>query len=192
MEFIDLIRKNRSYRNFDESVHLTDEELRSFVNCARLSASAANRQPLKYYISNDAKTNALIQPLTAWAAKLRPGRMLPDPGHNPTAFIVICVDTAILPNPQAADRDVGIAAQSILLAATSKGFGGLMIGAFNKSVKQALELPEQLEPALIIALGKPAESVVLEDAQGSIDYYRDAQDVHHVPKRPLSEIILGK
>ncbi|MBQ4226647.1 MAG: nitroreductase family protein [Clostridia bacterium] len=192
MEFIDLIRKNRSYRNFDESVRISDEELRSFVNCARLSASAANRQPLKYYISNDAKTNALIQPLTAWAAKLRPERMLPDPGHNPTAFIVICVDTAILPNPQAADRDVGIAAQSILLAATSKGFGGLMIGAFNKSVKQALELPEQLEPALIIALGKPAESVVLEDAQGSIDYYRDAQDVHHVPKRPLSEIILGK
>ena len=192
MDFIDLICKNRSYRNFDESVRLTDEELRSFVNCARLSASAANRQPLKYYISNDDTTNALIQPLTAWAAKLRPGRMLPDPGHNPTAFIVICVDTGILSNPQSADRDVGIAAQSILLAATAKGFGGLMIGAFNKSVKQALNLPEALEPALIIALGKPAETVVLEDAQGSVDYYRDAQDVHHVPKRPLSEIILGK
>ena len=192
MEFLDLIKQNRSYRNFDESDRLDRKTVLSFIECARLSASAANSQPLKYYISTEDETNALIQPLTAWAAKLRPGRVLPDAGHYPTAFIVICVDTDITKDPAKADRDVGIAAQSILLSAVSQGYGGLMIGAFNRaSAKQALKLSENLEPALVIALGKPAEKIVLEDANGSIDYYRDAQDVHHVPKRRMEEIIIN-
>ncbi len=190
MEFLELIKKNRSYRSFDESIRLSKETLLSFVECARLSASGSNSQPLKYYISADRETNALIQPHTAWAAKLRPGRILPDPGHYPTAFIVICVDTGITPDPYKADRDVGIAAQSILLSAVSQGYGGIMIGAFSKSVKQALRLPVNLEPALIIALGKPDEQIVLEEASDSVDYYRDENDTHHVPKRPLNEIVI--
>lgn len=192
MEFIDLIKLNRSYRNFDEQVKLSRETVLSFVECARLSASAANAQPLKYYISVDEGTNALIQRETAWAAKLRPQRILPDAGHYPTAFIVICVDTAIQKEPVKADRDVGIAAQSILLSAVSQGYGGLMIGAFNRlNTKKALALPESLEPALIIVLGKPSEKVVLEDTDGSIDYYRDEKDVHHVPKRRMEDIIIN-
>ncbi|MBQ9409837.1 MAG: nitroreductase family protein [Clostridia bacterium] len=193
MEFIDLIKRNRSYRNFDESAKLSRETVLSFIECARLSASAANAQPLKYYVSTDADTNALIQKETAWAAKLRPQRMLPDAGHNPTAFIVICVDTTIQKQPANADRDIGIAAQSILLSAVSQGYGGLMIGAFNRqNTKQALRLAENMEPALVIALGKPAEVVVLEDSDGSIDYYRDENDVHHVPKRRMEEIIINE
>ena len=191
MEFSELIKLNRSYRAFDESVKLDRETILSFIDCARLSASAANAQPLKYFISNDDKTNAVILPLTAWAAKLRPGRILPEDGHHPTAFIVICVDTNIQKDVSKADRDVGIAAQSILLSAVSKGFGGLMIGAFNRQgAKQALAFSENLEPALVIALGKPDEKVVLEDSKGSIDYYRDENDVHHVPKRTMEEIII--
>ena len=191
MEFAELIKNNRSYRNFDESVRLSRETVLSFIECARLSASAANMQPLKYFVSTDDETNALIQPHTAWAAKLRPDRILPDPGHFPTAFIVICVDTEIQKDPPKADRDIGIAAQSILLSAVSQGYGGLMIGAFSKDgVKQALKLRENLAPALVIALGKPDERIVLEDTDGSIDYYRDERDVHHVPKRKLRDILI--
>ncbi len=190
MDFKQLILRNRSYRSFDEKTLLSREQVQSFIECARLSPSAGNNQPLKYFISCDEKTNALIQPLTAWAAKLKE-RHFPPKGHKPTAFIVICVDTAIVKEPAKADRDVGIAAQSILLSAVSQGYGGLMIGAFKRGeTKQALHLPENLEPALVIALGKPDETVVLEDANGSIDYYRDEKDTHHVPKRRLEEIII--
>ena len=105
---------------------------------------------------------------------------------------MICVDTDIAKEPAKADRDIGIAAQSILLSAVSQGYGGLMIGAFNRAAaKQALKLSENLEPSLVIALGKPTEKIVLEDAEGSTDYYRDAQDVHHVPKRRMEEIIIN-
>ena len=191
MNFLELVKQNRSYRTYDESVKLTRETVESFIECARLSASAGNNQPLKYYISVNDETNELIQAQTAWAAKLRP-RVFPPEGHKPTAFIVICVDTAITKEPAKADRDVGIAAQTILLSAVSQGYGGLMIGAFNRAAtKQALKLQEQLEPALVIALGKPDEEIVLEDANGSIDYYRDENDVHHVPKRPMKEIIIN-
>ena len=191
MNFLDLVKQNRSYRSFDESVKLSRETVKSFIECARLSASAANNQPLKYFISADEGTNALIQPQTAWAAKLRP-RVFPEKGHYPTAFIVICVDTDITKDPAKADRDVGIAAQTILLSAVSQGYGGLMIGAFNRAAtKKELSLEEHLEPALVVALGKPDEKIVLEDANGSIDYYRDEDDTHHVPKRRLEEIIIN-
>ena len=192
MDFTELIKQNRSYRSFDESVYLSKETLLSFVNCARLSASAANRQPLKYLISYDKETNALIQSTTAWAAKLRPTRILPDPGHYPTAFIVICVDKEIMPDVQKADRDIGIAAQSILLSAVSQGYGGIMIGAFNKNVKELLGLAGRFEPALIIALGKPDEKIVLEDSADGVDYYRDKNDVHHVPKRRMEDILIQR
>ena len=192
MDFLDLIKKNRSYRSFDENVSISKDTLLSFVECARLSASAANRQPLKFFISSDKETKALIQSTTAWAAKLRPGRILPDPGHYPTAFIVICVDKQILPDAAKADRDIGIAAQSILLSAVSQGYGGIMIGAFSKNVKDLLGLEERYEPALIIALGKPDETIILEDSAESIDYYRDENDVHHVPKRRLEDIVIEK
>ena len=192
MDFLDLIRLNRSYRSFDENAVITKEKLLSFVECARLSASAANRQPLKYFLSADKETNALIQSTTAWAAKLRPNRILPDPGHYPQAFIVICVDRDILPDIQKADRDIGIAAQSILLSAVSQGYGGIMIGAFSKNVKELLRLDDRYEPSLILALGKPDENILLEDTDSSTDYYRDNNDVHHVPKRKLNDIVINR
>ncbi len=190
MDFMDLVKRNRSYRGYDESKKVTYEQLLQMVECARNAPSGANRQPLKYFLSYKPETNAVIQPNTLWAAKLK-DKKLPYTGHMPTAFIVICVDTKIAPDKAGANTDVGIAAQTILLAATSMGLGGCMIGAFKPSLKADLRLPDNISPALVIALGTPDETVVLEDAADSIDYYRDSQDIHHVPKRKLSDIILN-
>lgn len=63
----------------------------------------------------------------------------------------------------------------------------------RQELHQALNLPDELEIVLVIALGKPVETVVLEDlpTDGSIRYYRDAQQVHHVPKRSLQDLIVS-
>ena len=191
MDFLQLVEKNRSYRGFDESAQVSRGQLERLVECARLCPSSVNMQPLKYYLSCDAETNARIQPLTGWARRL-PEKNLPYPGHRPTAFIVICHDTLLAPNPERFYKDVGIVAQTILLGAVDMGLGGIMIGNFApEKVRQALGLRETLVPVLILALGKPDETIVLEEAKdGETGYYRDADDVHHVPKRPLSELIV--
>jgi nitroreductase len=185
----DLITKTRSYRRFDEEVPVDLDTLRWLVKLARFSASGANRQPLKFILSCDPETNAAIFPHTRWAGYLT-GWGGPAEGERPTAYIVIMGDNQIR---EAGGVDHGIAAQSMVLGATERGLGGCMIGSIDKpKLRAALEIPERYDILLIVALGKPAETVVLEDVgpDDSIKYYRDENDVHHVPKRTLDELIL--
>lgn len=185
----DLVRKNRSYRRFHQHDPVNLETLRSLVNLAQLSASANNLQPLKYILSCEPGTNALIFPHTRWAGYLKdwPG---PAEGERPAAYIVILGDTEIR---KSFGCDHGIAAQSIMLGATERGLGGCMIGSIDHDgLRQVLDIPKQYEILLVLALGKPKETVVLEEVgpDGNIRYYRDAEGVHHVPKRSLNELIL--
>ncbi len=186
----DLILKNRSYRRFYQEVAVELETLKELVDLARLSASAANMQPLRYILSCDPQKNALIFAHLAWAAYLEdwPG---PCEGEKPSAYIIILEDTQIS-HPLCCDH--GIAAQSILLGAVEKGLGGCIIGAVGKQeLRKALEIPDRYEILLVLALGKPRETVVIETVNpaGDIKYWRDSEGIHHVPKRPLDDIIVG-
>ena len=188
----DLVMKNRSYRGFDESFRFSREELLELVDLTRYTASSVNEQPLKYYIAFEKEEVEQILPLTMWARALK-DTQLPHSGMGPSAFIIICQDMNISANTTRFQRDVGIAAQTILLAAVEKGLGGCMIGSFRKpELKSRLGLSEGIEPNLVVALGKPAEKVILTEvgADGSTAYYRDENDVHYVPKRRLEDIIL--
>lgn len=189
---IDLLKKNRSYRGYDDSFRIDRSMLEELIDCTRYTASSVNIQPLKYFAASEPETVALIQPLTHWAGKLKELH-LPREGQRPTAFIVICQDMSVSDSPTMFQRDIGIAAQTILLAATEKGLGGCMIGSFEKNtLKKALSLPEQIEPMMVLAIGKPDETVLLTEVgpDGSTDYYRDENDVHFVPKRALKDILL--
>jgi len=187
----ELILQNRSYRGFDHSRKVTGEELLEMVDCARLSASSGNQQPLKYVLICTPEHVEAVQKTTRWAKAL-PEITLPHPGHEPTAFIVICQDRTISDAPQTFLRDVGISAQSILLKAAEMGLGGCMIGSFlREELIRAALIPDHYDPMLVIAVGKPDEKVVLTEAAGSVKYYRDEADVHYVPKRRLEDIVSG-
>ncbi len=185
-----LVLNNRSYRAFVPNVRIPEERVRAWIDLARRCPSARNAQPLKYAVVTDEETCARILPHTAWAGSL--GIKLPPDGHAPVAYVVVCHDTTVSTVNHFSLMDVGICAQTILLAATEEGFGGCMIGSFKAdAVREILSLPENLTPLLTIALGKPDETVVLtEAADGATRYYRDENNVHYVPKRPLDEIIL--
>jgi len=188
MPLTDLVSRCRSYRRFDERMPVGELVLRDLVGLARRAASAANRQPLKYVLSCAPEWNAKVFETLAWAAYL-PDWPGPAAGERPTAYIVVLVDTSISP---AADVDVGIAAQTILLGAVERGLGGCLFAAVKREqLASRLALPDRLTIALVIALGTPVETVVLEElpVDGSIRYYRDAAQVHHVPKRPLEELV---
>ncbi|MFI3115895.1 MAG: nitroreductase family protein [Clostridia bacterium] len=190
--FKDLVKFNRSYRGFDESKTFTREELIEYVDHARLTPSSVNTQPFRYYIANEKEVVDRIQPLTGWARAL-PDLNLPYEGKRPTAFIIVCQDKNISEAIPRFAKDVGIVSQTILLAAAEKNIGGCMIGNFSPDkVSQELNLAENIAPVLIIALGKPDETIILKEiSEGDdIKYYRDENDVHYVPKRKLEDIIL--
>ncbi|HOU26092.1 MAG TPA: nitroreductase family protein, partial [Candidatus Cloacimonas sp.] len=90
--------------------------------------------------------------------------------------------------------DTGIAAQTILLTAVDNGLGGCLLASVDKdAVHKIFLLPDNMDIVLVIALGYPAETVVIEDVtdQDKIEYWRDENTVHHVPKRKLSDLILN-
>lgn len=194
MNFLELVRENRSYRGYDQSVKVPREQLESLVELARLCPSSVNLQPLKYYLAYTQEQTEILQPLTGWARRLTHLK-LPHPGHCPTAFVVILHDREVAPDPARFFKDVGIVAQTMLLGAVEQGLGGCMIGNFDpKAVRVALKLKETLEPVLIVALGKPDETVVLTDVLpgGDVGYYRDEADRHYVPKRTREELIVNQ
>ncbi|MHC4122994.1 MAG: nitroreductase family protein [Planctomycetota bacterium] len=184
----DVILKNRSYRRFEQQTLIELETLKRLVDLARLSASAANLQPLKFILSCDSEKNDLIFPHLVWAGYLKDWAG-PKSGERPSAYIIIVGDTEV---SKSFGCDHGIAAQSILLGAAEKDLGGCMVGSINRAeLQQALNIPSRYQILLVLALGKPKEKVLIETAKsGDIKYWRDDEGIHHVPKRTLDEIIL--
>jgi len=184
----ELIYKTRSYRRFDESVRIGYKTLEGLVDLARLSASGANRQPLKYLIYNTEEDCARIFQSLIWAAYLKDWAG-PVAGESPSAYMIILGDKSIF---EVFGVDHGIAAQSIMLGAVEAGFGGCMIASLKKEIlRKELNIPERFEILLVLALGKPVENVIIDDIKdGDVRYWRDKDNNHHVPKRPLSELII--
>ena len=184
----ELIVKNRSYRRFDSTVKITGAELRTMVNAARCSASAANRQRIRFVLVNDSSLCDKIFPeiklagyLTEWAG--------PAENERPAAYVALMCKEEKLDTPLAID--IGIAAQSMLLSATEMGFGGCMIWSFNRPAVTELLGREEYVPALLIALGKPSERAYITDVKNDdVKYFRDENDDHAVPKRSLDELII--
>lgn len=184
----DLIIKNRSYRRFHQYERISVEQLKSWIDLARFSASGMNAQSLKYVLITNQEMCGKIFPLVSWAGYLRdwPG---PKDGERPAAYIVMLHDKDISSNYFCDD---GIAAQSILLGAVESGFGGcIMASVKRESLRKVLNLEDKYHIIQILALGKPKEKVVLDEMKnGNYKYWRDENEVHHVPKRSLGEIIL--
>jgi nitroreductase len=185
-----LVIKNRSCRRFKQNSPIPSESLKELIDLARLCPSGANKQPLKYIISNEAGKNSFIFPALAWAGYLKdwPG---PKEGEKPSAYIIILCDTEISENPGC---DHGIAAQTILLGAAEKNLGGCIIGSIQRQeLQESLKIPQRYKILLVLALGEPAEKIILQDTDSSqsIEYFRDSGGAHHVPKRKLEDIIIS-
>jgi len=188
MDFKDLILKNRSYRRFYEDESFPTEILLELVDYARLSPSARNDQPLKYIISNEQKISQKIFETVKWAGYLKDWDG-PVVGERPSAYIVVLLDSSI---SKTVDCDHGIVSQSILLGAISHGYGGCILGSFNRDqLMSSLDIDDKYIIKLVIALGKPKEDVVIESIKDDdVKYWRDEKLVHHLPKRELNDLVL--
>lgn len=189
MNVRELLLKNRSYRRFFQEEKITTQELLAIVESTRYAPSPANKQPLQFILVNRDEYNNMLFPHLNWAAYLKDWQG-PEEGERPAAYLVMLGDRSMSPF---IDWDYGIALQTILLSAVEMGYGGCAIASFNKEkVRELFNIGETFEIPGVIALGKPKESVVIDDAKdGDIKYWRDEEQVHHVPKRVLGDLIYG-
>ena len=185
-----LVEASRSVRSFRPNTEISEEALIELVDVARKCPAAMNLQPLKYRLVTKKEERDALLGITRWATSL--SIKLPPDDHEPAAYIVICHDKNIAEEKPIFMIDVGIVSQTMLLAAKEIGLGGCLIGsAAGETIRETLLLPENIAPKLILALGIPAEKAVLEEeANGNVAYYRDGDNVHHVPKRKLKDIII--
>lgn len=181
-----LLHRNRSYRGFDPAREVTQEELKTLLSVVPLTASAMNRQPLRFRLVTADKAPLVWPHITLGAAL--PDEHLPKQGLEPRAFIIVC---SAVPEDKMVDMDLGFAAQSILLKAVETGLGGLFILNIRKeALRQALDLP--LSPLAVIAIGKPAERIFLlpvSDPDKSFAYYRKDGN-HYVPKLQMESLLV--
>jgi len=182
----ELVRKARSFRRFDEKDRIPESVLRELVDLARITPSGGNSQPLRYRIVSQKEECDAVFPHLQWAAFLKdwPG---PAEGERPTGYIVLLAEG----NPMDA---VGIAGQTIQLAATDMGWGTIMLGSVDRDkVRAALKLADPWKIKIVVALGRPAETVLLEEVHegDSLEYYRTADGVHHVPKLALEDVLVA-
>lgn len=183
---LDIVKKARTYRRFQQKP-IGIDVLEELVEMARFAPSGANSQPLRYVICNNADVRKKLFPSIAWAAALKDWDG-PAEGERPMAYIMIVSE-------KHGGINTGIAAQTIVLGAMSKGIGACMIGALKRDqAAEAVNLDSRYNVELLIALGYPGEYVVVDDVHegDSLTYYRDDQDVHHVPKIIADELIIAK
>ena len=190
IKFKDLVMKTRSYRRFQQNEKMLPATLEYLIDLARNTPSARNAQPLKYvYSCNSLKNNEIFSCLK-WAGAL-PDWDGPAEGEKPAGYIIMLLDTEISANPY---WDPGIALQTIMLGASEMGLAGCPIASIESGrLTEILELPETLNICLVLAIGAPGEKVSLEPLRDeNVDYWRDEDGDHHVPKRSMEEIICGK
>lgn len=180
-----LLRANRSYRGYDSTFKVREDQLRRIVEVATLCPSARNQQVLRFRLVLSDEADKVLRNIRLGGAL--PELHLPLPGTEPNAFVVIC---SRVEESKYVDMDLGIVAQSMLLQAVEIGLGGICIGAFDHAkLREELEL--SYEPLLVLAIGRPAEQIELCEVSehDNLTYYR-SDGVHYVPKININDLIL--
>ena len=179
------ILSRRTIRRFTQQ-QITLDVLKKFVNAARVAPSAANFQPLEYYIISEKTLCEKIFETLGWAGYIKP-KWTPDESERPTAYIVILVREDL---NKYYKWDVGLSAENLMLVAEEENIGScFLLNIDRKKLRKILDIPDSLYIDSVIALGYKSETAVMKDMVDSVEYYRDENEVLHVPKRKLGDIL---
>jgi len=177
------IISRRSIRRFRQK-KIKRDLIEKMVNAARLAPSAANLQPLEFVIVDEKEICLKVFETLSWAGYLKDWN--PSVDESPMAYIVILVNDK--KNPWYL-RDVSFAAANIVITAENEGLGSCILCKIDKEkIRDILKIPEEILIDSVIALGYKKEQPVVEDLTDSVKYWKDAEQVIHVPKRRLERI----
>jgi nitroreductase len=192
MEFKDLVRRRRSCRAYADTA-VSDAQLTAVLGAAAWAPSPLNLQPWQFIIIKDpvtkkrireageeARRSVVDQSGPAWAGKYAMNFISEAP-----VLIAVVVDPTkgglgdFFGQRHGALQAASACIQNMLLAAADQGLGSLWFTFFSpEKVKAVLGVPDNLELAGIVPLGKPngglkppprKELVVYRDKYGDTD-----------------------
>ena len=185
MNIYQMILKRRTIRRFQRK-KVPYEVLEKCVNAARLAPSAANLQPCEYLIVDKEDLLDEVFGTLQWAGYISDGS--PPASQRPTAYIIVLINQDVKRN--GFEYDVGMAGENIILTALEEEVGSCCFGAVDREeLGKRLNIPRKYIIDLVIALGYPDESPVLEPFENSVKYWKDKKGLLHVPKRKLKDIL---
>lgn len=186
MKLKELLKNCRTIRRFQQT-SIPEEDLTDIIDHVRYAHCGNNRQKLRYYVVQSAEGCAACEELVHYAALFPREVGEPQACERPAAYVVIAADE----DSKIIHMDAGIAAEIICESAFEKGIGSCIIVNFNpKEMDRAIHIEEGFHALLVVALGYPAcTSVVEECTNDSTAYWLDEDGTWHVPKKPLTEIM---
>ena len=150
MNFLELVSKRYSERFFDIKP-IPQEKLDKILEAGRLVPTACNYQPQRLYILKSKKALEQAKQVTPFT-------------YNSPLIILVCYDkNEVWKNKRedgynSGEQDISIAATTMMYEAESLGIHSLWIRGFNsKTASDIFNLPENIVPAMFLALGYPSE-----------------------------------
>ncbi len=198
-ELLELVTETRSTRRFKNTRRIDSEILKKLAELARLTPSSRNFQPLKYILINDRQKCADVFSCLNWAAAIAKWGG-PNEEERPAGYIVVLGDQELAnkePRPGSSKYSVdpGIAVQTMHLGAKAYGLGSCILASVDRDrFRELFTVDSRYEILLVLALGYPDEQIKIEPMpeNGEVKYWRDEQEIHHVPKRSAEEVILAE
>ncbi len=187
MDIEEAIKKRRTIRRFKKKP-IPIDVLKKLIDYARVAPMARNVQGLEFVIVENSEIREKLFKLIKFASSLPEDQRTPEPGREPTAYIIVLVNIEI--KPSFFDFDIGAAVENILLGAISYGIGSCWMANINaRKIKSLLKVPDQYQIKHVISLGYPDEESFMEPYEDSYKYWRNPDGTMHVPKRELDDII---
>lgn len=187
MDVEDAIKKRRTIRRFTQDPIPLDT-LKKLIDLARVAPMANNMQALEFIIVREKENVNELFKLIKFASSLPKPLRTPEKGREPTAYIIVLVNTKI--KSGYVDFDVGAAVENMLLGAVKHGIGTCWMGNINVSkIRKLFEIEDFYAIKHVVSLGYPDEVSKVEEIKDTFSYWKDHEGMH-VPKRTLQDIIL--
>lgn len=151
MDALEAILSRRSVRSYTGEP-VSDDHIEAILRAAMAAPSAGNQQPWRFIVLKDRAV------LDAAAETTPYGKMLREAAFG----LVIAADTRDLKHEVMWQQDCSAATQNALIAIHALGLGAVWLGFWPKMervtpLKEALAMPEGIEPMAVLAVGHPAE-----------------------------------
>lgn len=151
MSLHDLILSRRSIRKFSESP-IEPETINRLLEAAMYAPSARNYQPWHFVVIQERSRLDKLSEIHPYAGMLK----------TATAAILVCADKNLESNDSYNAQNAAAATHNILLSAHDAGLGSCWLGVYPreermKNISEFVELPGNILPVSLIALGYPAE-----------------------------------